>query len=98
VTFRTESGVVALANSTEMGLGSYVFSADLARALRVAESIDAGMVGINTRAFSDPAAPFGGTRQSGIGREGGHPRNSGVPRDQIHCGAVVMLAVPVAAS
>lgn len=72
VGFRREDEVVAMANSTELGLGSYVFSADLARALRVAEAVDAGMVGVNTGIFSDPAAPFGGTRQSGIGREGGN--------------------------
>ncbi|XAS74311.1 NAD-dependent succinate-semialdehyde dehydrogenase [Micrococcaceae bacterium Sec5.1] len=72
VGFESEDEVIQLANSTEMGLGSYVYSSDLKRALRVAERIDAGMVGINTGVFSDPAAPFGGTRQSGIGREGGH--------------------------
>lgn len=72
VGFESEDEVVQMANATEMGLGSYVYSADLGRALRVAERIDAGMVGVNTGVFSDPAAPFGGTRQSGIGREGGH--------------------------
>ncbi|KUM36378.1 NAD-dependent succinate-semialdehyde dehydrogenase [Arthrobacter sp. EpRS71] len=72
VGFESEDEVVGLANATEMGLGSYVYSSNLKRALRVAERIDAGMVGINTGVFSDPAAPFGGTRQSGIGREGGH--------------------------
>ena len=72
VGFTDENHVVTMANATDMGLGSYVFSADLARALRVAERIHAGMVGVNTGIFSDPAAPFGGVKQSGIGREGGH--------------------------
>lgn len=72
VSFEDDDEVVAYANATEMGLGSYVFSKDLGRALRTAERIEAGMVGVNTGIFSDPAAPFGGVRQSGIGREGGH--------------------------
>lgn len=72
VGFTDEEHVVAMANATEMGLGAYIFSADLARALRVAERVHAGMIGVNTGIFSDPAAPFGGVRQSGIGREGGH--------------------------
>jgi succinate-semialdehyde dehydrogenase/glutarate-semialdehyde dehydrogenase len=72
VGFTDEDHVVAMANATDMGLGSYIFSADLARALRVAERVHAGMVGVNTGIFSDPAAPFGGVKQSGIGREGGH--------------------------
>jgi len=72
VGFTDEDHVVTMANATDMGLGSYVFSADLARALRVAERVHAGMVGVNTGIFSDPAAPFGGVKQSGIGREGGH--------------------------
>ena len=71
VSFDTEDEAVRLANGTDMGLASYVYSADLARALRVAERIDAGMVGVNTGILSDPAAPFGGTKHSGLGREGG---------------------------
>ena len=63
---------IALANDTEYGLVSYVFSQDLARALRVSEALESGMVGINRGVVSDPAAPFGGVKQSGIGREGGH--------------------------
>jgi succinate-semialdehyde dehydrogenase/glutarate-semialdehyde dehydrogenase len=63
---------IALANGTEYGLVSYLYSADLRRALQVAEALEAGMVGINRGMVSDPAAPFGGVKQSGIGREGGH--------------------------
>jgi len=51
---------------------SYVYTGDLRRSLRVAEALEAGMVGINRGVVSDPAAPFGGVKQSGIGREGGH--------------------------
>jgi succinate-semialdehyde dehydrogenase / glutarate-semialdehyde dehydrogenase len=56
----------------EYGLVSYLYSSDLRRALQVAEALDAGTVGINRGVVSDPAAPFGGVKQSGIGREGGH--------------------------
>jgi succinate-semialdehyde dehydrogenase/glutarate-semialdehyde dehydrogenase len=72
VAFDTEDEAVRLANATEYGLVSYVFTSDLARGLRVGERLDSGMVGLNRGVVSDPAAPFGGTRQSGIGREGGH--------------------------
>jgi len=71
VTFTTEDEAVALANNTEYGLVSYVYTADLARGLRVSERIEAGMVGINRGLVSDPAAPFGGVKESGLGREGG---------------------------
>jgi succinate-semialdehyde dehydrogenase/glutarate-semialdehyde dehydrogenase len=71
VTFTTEDEAVALANGTEYGLVSYVYTADLARGLRVSERIEAGMVGLNRGLVSDPAAPFGGVKQSGLGREGG---------------------------
>ena len=63
---------IALANRTEYGLVSYAYGADLAQLLRVAELLDSGMVGLNRPVVSDPAAPFGGTKQSGLGREGGH--------------------------
>jgi succinate-semialdehyde dehydrogenase / glutarate-semialdehyde dehydrogenase len=63
---------VALANNTEYGLVSYVYTRDLRTGLRVAERLDSGMVGLNRPVVSDPAAPFGGTKQSGLGREGGH--------------------------
>jgi len=63
---------VALANATEFGLVSFVHTRDLAKALRVSERIESGMVGINRGVVSDPAAPFGGWKQSGLGREGAH--------------------------
>jgi succinate-semialdehyde dehydrogenase/glutarate-semialdehyde dehydrogenase len=72
VGFDTEDEAVAMANSTEYGLAGYVYSADLSRALRVAERLEVGMVGVNRGFISDPAAPFGGVKQSGLGREGGH--------------------------
>jgi succinate-semialdehyde dehydrogenase/glutarate-semialdehyde dehydrogenase len=63
---------VDLANNTEYGLVSYVYTRDLRAGLQMAERIDSGMVGLNRPVVSDPAAPFGGTKQSGLGREGGH--------------------------
>ncbi|HEX9999982.1 MAG TPA: NAD-dependent succinate-semialdehyde dehydrogenase, partial [Actinoplanes sp.] len=72
VTFTGEDEGVRLANDTEFGLVAYVYTGDLARGLRVSEAIEAGMVGLNRGLVSDPAAPFGGVKQSGIGREGGH--------------------------
>jgi succinate-semialdehyde dehydrogenase/glutarate-semialdehyde dehydrogenase len=72
VTFDTEQEAVRHANNTEFGLVAYVYTGDLARGLRVSEAIEAGMVGLNRGLVSDPAAPFGGVKQSGIGREGGH--------------------------
>ena len=71
VIFDTDEEGIALANDTEFGLISYVFSGELGRAIRVAEAIDSGMVAINRGMISDPAAPFGGNKQSGLGREGG---------------------------
>jgi succinate-semialdehyde dehydrogenase/glutarate-semialdehyde dehydrogenase len=71
VTFSTEEEAVDLANRTEYGLVSYVYTGDLARGLRVSERIQAGMVGLNRGLVSDPAAPFGGVKESGLGREGG---------------------------
>lgn len=70
-TFDTEDQAIQEANNTPYGLASYVFSQDLGRALRVADAIDAGMTGINRGVVSNPAAPFGGTKASGLGREGG---------------------------
>ena len=72
IAFDTDDEAIRLANDTEYGLVSYVFSQDLSRALRVSEALESGMVGINRGVVSDPAAPFGGVKQSGIGREGGH--------------------------
>jgi succinate-semialdehyde dehydrogenase/glutarate-semialdehyde dehydrogenase len=71
VGFDTEEQGVAAANDTEYGLAAYIFTQSLDRALRVAESIAAGMVGVNRGVISDPAAPFGGVKESGFGREGG---------------------------
>ena len=71
VTFDTDQEAIQLANSTDFGLISYVFTKDLARAIRTAEAIESGMVAINKGVISDPAAPFGGVKQSGLGREGG---------------------------
>jgi len=70
-TFETEDEAVAAANDTEFGLAAYLFTQHLDRALRVAERLESGMIGINTGLVSNPAAPFGGVKQSGLGREGG---------------------------
>lgn len=71
-TFNDQDDVIRRANDTEYGLVAYVFSEDMKRALQVCERLDYGMVGLNRGLVSDPAAPFGGTKQSGLGREGGH--------------------------
>ena len=70
-TFGTDDEALALANGTEYGLVAYAFTRDLDRALRVAEGLETGMVGINQGIVSNPAAPFGGVKHSGFGREGG---------------------------
>jgi succinate-semialdehyde dehydrogenase/glutarate-semialdehyde dehydrogenase len=67
----SDEEAVSLANATEFGLIAYVYSADLKRAMKVAEALESGMVAINKGVISDPAAPFGGFKQSGLGREGG---------------------------
>jgi succinate-semialdehyde dehydrogenase/glutarate-semialdehyde dehydrogenase len=72
VRFSDQSQAIELANNTEYGLVSYLYSQDLRRALQVAEALEAGMIGINRGVVSDPAAPFGGVKQSGLGREGAH--------------------------
>ncbi len=72
VTFTDEAEAIRLANDTEFGLVAYLYTGDLARGLRVSEALEAGMIGLNRGLVSDPAAPFGGVKQSGIGREGGH--------------------------
>ena len=69
--FISEDEVIAAANDTEYGLVSYVYTNDLKRALRVAEALECGMVGLNQGVVSNPAAPFGGVKSSGLGREGG---------------------------
>jgi succinate-semialdehyde dehydrogenase/glutarate-semialdehyde dehydrogenase len=69
--FESEEDAIAAANNTEFGLVAYVFTRDLKRALRVCEGLETGMVGLNQGMVSNPAAPFGGVKQSGFGREGG---------------------------
>ncbi len=69
--FTDEDEVIARANDTEYGLVAYLYSGDLKRGLRVSERLDYGMIGLNRGLVSDPAAPFGGVKQSGLGREGG---------------------------
>jgi len=71
VIFDTDAEAIELANSTDFGLISYVYSEDLKRAIRISEALESGMVAINRGMISDPAAPFGGVKQSGLGREGG---------------------------
>ncbi|TNC18603.1 NAD-dependent succinate-semialdehyde dehydrogenase [Georgenia sp. 311] len=70
VRFEREEEMLTMVNDTEYGLVSYLYTGELGRGLRLAESIDSGMVGLNRGLVSDPAAPFGGTKQSGLGREG----------------------------
>jgi succinate-semialdehyde dehydrogenase/glutarate-semialdehyde dehydrogenase len=72
IAVKDEDDALAIANASEMGLTGYVFTRDLARGLRVCERLEVGMVGLNRGLVSDPAAPFGGVKQSGIGREGGY--------------------------
>jgi succinate-semialdehyde dehydrogenase/glutarate-semialdehyde dehydrogenase len=71
-TFESEEDAIARANDTEYGLVAYVFTRDIKRAIRVCEGLDTGMVGLNQGMVSNAGAPFGGVKQSGIGREGGH--------------------------
>ena len=70
IKFNTEAEAIALANDSEFGLASYFFSRDVGRVFRVGEALESGMVGINTGIFSNEVAPFGGVKQSGLGREG----------------------------
>jgi succinate-semialdehyde dehydrogenase/glutarate-semialdehyde dehydrogenase len=72
IAVRDDEDALALANDSEMGLTGYVYTRDLARGLRVCERLEVGMAGLNRGLVSDPAAPFGGVKQSGIGREGGY--------------------------
>jgi succinate-semialdehyde dehydrogenase/glutarate-semialdehyde dehydrogenase len=69
-TFEGEAQAIAAANATEFGLAAYFYSRDLARVWRVAEALECGMVGVNTGVISNATAPFGGTKESGYGREG----------------------------
>ena len=70
--FKTDDEVIALANDTEFGLASYFYSRDIGRIWRVAEGLECGIVGVNTGLISNEVAPFGGVKQSGLGREGSH--------------------------
>jgi succinate-semialdehyde dehydrogenase/glutarate-semialdehyde dehydrogenase len=70
--FKTDDVVIAMANDTEFGLASYFYSRDVGRIWRVAEALEYGMVGVNTGLISTEVAPFGGVKQSGLGREGSH--------------------------
>jgi succinate-semialdehyde dehydrogenase/glutarate-semialdehyde dehydrogenase len=70
ISFTDTDAMIAEANRTEMGLAAYVYTSDVGRGLRVSERLESGMVGLNRGAMSDPAAPFGGMKQSGLGREG----------------------------
>jgi succinate-semialdehyde dehydrogenase/glutarate-semialdehyde dehydrogenase len=71
-TFKSEAEVIKRANDTEYGLIAYLYTRDVGRGMRVSEQLDFGMIGLNRGLVSDPAAPFGGMKQSGIGREGAH--------------------------
>jgi succinate-semialdehyde dehydrogenase / glutarate-semialdehyde dehydrogenase len=71
-TFKSEAEVIRRANDTEYGLVAYLYTRDIGRGMRVSEQLDFGMIGLNRGLVSDPAAPFGGMKQSGIGREGAH--------------------------
>jgi succinate-semialdehyde dehydrogenase / glutarate-semialdehyde dehydrogenase len=71
VTFSSEEEAIKAANASEYGLAAYLFTSDLKRALRVSEALETGMIGLNQGIVSNPAAPFGGVKQSGFGREGG---------------------------
>ena len=68
--FKTEAEAIAMANDTEFGLASYFYTKDLARSWRVAEKLEYGIVGINAGIISNEVAPFGGIKESGVGREG----------------------------
>ena len=70
--FETDEEGIEMANDTEFGLASYFYSRDIGRIWRVAEALECGMVGINTGLISNEVAPFGGVKQSGLGREGSH--------------------------
>jgi succinate-semialdehyde dehydrogenase / glutarate-semialdehyde dehydrogenase len=72
VRFNDSDDILSHANNVEHGLVSYVYTQDLGRGMRIAEALESGMVGLNRGLVSDPAAPFGGVKKSGLGREGAH--------------------------
>jgi succinate-semialdehyde dehydrogenase/glutarate-semialdehyde dehydrogenase len=71
-TVDTVEDAIDFANRSDVGLSAYVFTRDVSRAIAVSERLEVGMVGVNRGVMADPAAPFGGTKASGLGREGGH--------------------------
>lgn len=75
IKFETEKEVIELANDSDVGLAGYFYSRDIGRIWRVAEALEVGMVGINTGTVASTTVPFGGVKESGIGREGGHGIN-----------------------
>ena len=70
--FKTEDEAIAMANDTEYGLAAYIYTKDIRRGMAVSSRIESGMIGLNRGLVSDPAGPFGGVKQSGLGREGSH--------------------------
>ena len=93
VLFDTDDEAIAMANDTVHGLIAYVYTGDLARGLQTAEALESGMVGLNRGLVSDPAAPFGGVKQSGIGPRRAARGHRGVPRDQVHRHQLVMACL-----
>ena len=83
VRFNTEAEAIGMANDTEFGLAAYFYTRDLARSWRVAEALECGMVGLNTGFISTEVAPFGGIKESGMGREGSRSRNSRLTGAQV---------------
>jgi len=81
--FSTEAQAIAMANDTEFGLAAYVYTRDLARSWRVSEAVEYGIVGLNTGIISTEAAPFGGVKESGMGRERVEIRDPRLHRDQV---------------
>ena len=69
--FSTQDEIIERSNSTEYGLVAYLYTEDVRKGLRLSEKLEFGMIGLNRGLVSDPAAPFGGVKQSGLGREGG---------------------------
>ena len=90
-TFKTEAEAIKRANDTEYGLVAYLFTKDLSRGMRVSEKLEFGMIGLNRGLVSDPAAPFGGVKQSGLGREGAQEGMKEFQRDAIRVGDVVIF-------
>ena len=70
-TFETDEEAIEMANETDFGLSGYLFTENLARGMKLSEQLECGMIGLNTGLVSNPGAPFGGVKHSGLGREGG---------------------------